>query len=174
MLSATVFSTAPTYRSKMQTVQHVTHTLRLMPYRVILKLSLPGRLVVSCEDNETELFWKHGRQATGNVVLHEEKCMDLSSELLHGNRFICPGGHAPCGCAQRLIGQGSKLVEFTHLDCSSQYFPMVAENTISAIYGFPPKPIFPVGQDPNPAVASPSVVWMEVPPDWSNKRQKRI
>lgn len=86
MLSATVFSTAPTYRSKMQTVQHVTHTLRLMPYRVILKLSLPGRLVVSCEDNETELFWKHGRQATGNVVLHEEKCMDLSSELLHGNR----------------------------------------------------------------------------------------
>jgi hypothetical protein len=76
MLLATVFSTAPTsYRSKMQTVQHVRHMLRLMPQRVVLKQSLPGMLVFSWEDNETELFRKHGRQY--HVVLHEEKCMDL-------------------------------------------------------------------------------------------------
>ncbi|KAJ6068192.1 uncharacterized protein N7446_005251 [Penicillium canescens] len=180
MLSATVFSTAPIfYRSKMQTVHemmlpkmqrvlHVKHALRLMPQRVILKQSLPGMLVVSWENSETESFGIYGQQETYLVVLHKEKCIDLSSGLLHVNR----GGHAPCGCAQRLIGQGSKLVEFTHLDCSSRYFPMVAENTRPAIYGLPPRPIFPAGDNPNPSAALP-VVRMEGLPDWSNKRQKR-
>jgi hypothetical protein len=87
MLSATVFSTAPiSYRSKMQAVQHVKHTLRLMPQRVILQQSLPEMLVVSWGNSKTESFGNYGLQETYHVVLHKEKCMDLSSGLLHGNR----------------------------------------------------------------------------------------
>jgi hypothetical protein len=40
----------------MEIVQDVRHTLRLIPKRVIPKQSLTGILVVSWEDNETELF----------------------------------------------------------------------------------------------------------------------
>jgi hypothetical protein len=49
-------------------------------------------------------------------------------------------------------------VEFTHLDCSLRYFPIVAKNIRLAIYGLPPRPIFPVGENPNPIVVLPSVV----------------
>ena len=108
----------------------------------------------------------------GTEVSCQPSCELIPSILFSFFLVICPGGHAPCGCAQRLIRQDSKLVEFTHLDCSSRYFPMVAENTIPAIYGLPPRPIFPAGENPNPAAALP-VVRMEGLPDWSNKRQKR-
>jgi hypothetical protein len=56
----------------MQTVLYVRHTLRPQPQRVILKQSLPGKLLASWKDNETELWRTYGPQVTYHVVFHEE------------------------------------------------------------------------------------------------------
>jgi hypothetical protein len=65
------------------------------------------------------------------------------------------------------------MAEFTNLDCSRRYFPMVALNTELAIYGLPPRPKFPMEQDRRTAVASPRVFWFEGMPEMPEHPQKR-
>ncbi|KAJ5775852.1 uncharacterized protein N7511_000863 [Penicillium nucicola] len=167
-LSTAVFSIAPvSSRSKIKTVWYVKHMLRLMPQRVVLKQSIPRTLVATWEDNKIELSRNYGRQVTYHVVLHEEKCMDLRSELVHGNR----GGHAPCGYAQRLIGQGSKWWSSLTWIVRHNTFLWSLRTQYQPSTGFL-KPVLPAGENPNDVAALP-VVWMEGLTNSSNKRQKR-
>ncbi|OQD94904.1 hypothetical protein PENSOL_c023G00732 [Penicillium solitum] len=165
------------FHNKSEMMREVRHRLRLMPHSIDLKQSLPGMLMVTWEDNETELFRRHyGPRVTYHVVLHGETCVGSESELLHGDKVIRPSKRAPCGCAQRLTTQDSRMAEFTNLDCSRRYFPMVALNTKLAIYGLPPRPKFPMEQDRSTAVASLMVLGFEGMPDMPDqplKRQKR-
>lgn len=101
-------------------------------------------------------------------------CSFRGSNLLF--LVVHPDERAPCGCSQQLVTQGSKEAVFDNLDSSRRYFPMVARNVKSAIYGLPPRPDFPMEQDRSTAVVSPRVFWCEgMPgmPEQPQKRQKR-
>jgi hypothetical protein len=56
-----------------------------MPLGVTVDAFQRGCLQVSWRDGETEtLSWLYGPIMVYHVVLHEEKCTDVMSQLLHG------------------------------------------------------------------------------------------
>ncbi|OQE52627.1 hypothetical protein PENNAL_c0487G05975 [Penicillium nalgiovense] len=116
ILSATVFSATPiSCRSKLQTVQHVRHTLRLMPQRVILKQSLPGKLVVSWKDNCTELWRTYGPQVTSRGKWAWAQSFYIGTEVIILFPFLKSSVQADMpqrgldGRAARLVQQAAEV-----------------------------------------------------------------
>lgn len=85
---ATISSILPiSFHNEKEMMRDVRHRLRFMPRNVALKQTLPGAMMVTWEDNETDLFWRLcGTHVAYHVVLHEEECTGLVSELLHGSK----------------------------------------------------------------------------------------
>lgn len=165
----TIFRLAPMTRAAENgVIRQIRQRLRHMPHSITLgrKAQING-LTITWEDNEMESFRKAYRSRVGyHVVLHEERCASTRLELLHGDARKSPSdqntsigtlpngqqlntsalvtyteGYAPCGCPEQLTtSQCNKGVVFTDLDCSKNYFPMIALNQRSAFFGAPPEP----------------------------------
>jgi hypothetical protein len=165
----TIFRLAPMTRAAENgVIRQIRQRLRHMPHSITLeRIAQINGLTITWEDNEIGSFRKAYRSRVGyHVVLHEERCASTRLELLHGDARKSPSdqntsigtlpngqqlnasspvtyteGYAPCGCPEQLTtSQCNKGVVFTDLDCSKNYFPMIALNQQSAFFGAPPEP----------------------------------
>lgn len=116
------------FHNESEMMRDVRQRLRLMPHSIDLKQSLPGVLMATWEDNETELFRRHyGPRVTYHVVLHDETCVGSESELLHedkGRSIAMCWAHSRCLiCLSQLSVQANVL----HVVALSGSQPRIAE-----------------------------------------------
>ncbi|KAF7588863.1 hypothetical protein BBP40_005081 [Aspergillus hancockii] len=122
--------------------QDVKEALFYMPRNVTVKQTLRAKsLIVTWEHGLSQQFLKHSL-AEYSVVLHDEKCLSKSSDVLH-LQVDAQLEYSLCGCVQKIISLDQNSIRFDDLEPSRRYFPMIARNENKSFYAVPPEPIVP-------------------------------